>query len=473
MEKRVRRTNLNQRISRSIHILLFVTYFLTLAVLLTFVNNYFKTYFYNSLLREGQIAAQYYENNIASGSTLGQVIYDDQDSWWQSSIARVQIYDPTGMILLDSQGYLEQASTRFDVNAALTKGIVEYDIFRLENTREHVMSVSLPLKSAGQIVGAIRYIGSLRPLDEYLFTIASFFFAIAGVITLISLILSSLMSRRILAPIGDLTEAAQSMAQGNYQIKSPVYSNDEIGTLSQTFNAMVAEVAKKEELKNDFISTVSHELRTPLTAIKGWSATLKDPATDHELNKMGLEIIEKEADRLQSMVNDLLDFSKFAAGKIELQKTKVDPMAIKQFVESFVEGRKERNAKVVTFQMDDSVAPFMADENRIKQVLINLVDNAFKFTDADGQIKVIIKQDDRRTIFQVQDNGVGISPEDLPRVREKFFHGRHLKSSSGIGLSIVNEVAQLHGGELLIDSRLGKGTLMTVTIPRGGSHEEC
>ncbi|KAF5062328.1 HAMP domain-containing sensor histidine kinase [Proteiniclasticum sp. QWL-01] len=465
MEKRVRQGSIRASFIKSILLILGMTYILTLAVLLSFVRAYFYTNFYNTVKGQVQYSADYYEDNISTTGTLIENLYADQDSWWHSDGARVQIYDTSAQLLLDSQAHLESESELLDVRAALN-GQTEYHIFKIGQTNEHVMSISTPLISTGKVIGVIRHIASLEQVDQNLLNITILFFQIGGAITAAAAMIGIFMSKKMIDPITELTETARQMAKGVYNVKSPVMSNDEIGTLSQTFNYMASEIAKKEELKNEFISSVSHELRTPLTAIKGWAVTLNDPATDPELLAMGLDIIEKESDRLKAMVNELLDFSRFASGKIDLKLDQVEPEQLKKFILSFVEGRKEREPRSFQLVMEESVAPFTADINRIKQVLVNLIDNAFKFTEPGDSIQVEVAQDLTSTWLTVKDTGIGIAPDEIPKVREKFYKGKHSKSSSGIGLSIVNEIALLHGGSLEIDSELNQGTRMRVRIPR-------
>lgn len=465
MEKRVRQESIRASFIKSILLILGMTYILTLAVLLSFVRAYFYTNFYNTVKGQVQYSADYYEDNISTTGTLIENLYADQDSWWHSDGARVQIYDTSAQLLLDSQAHLESESELLDVRAALN-GQTEYHIFKIGQTNEHVMSISTPLISTGKVIGVIRHIASLEQVDQNLLNITILFFQIGGAITAAAAMIGIFMSKKMIDPITELTETARQMAKGVYNVKSPVMSNDEIGTLSQTFNYMASEIAKKEELKNEFISSVSHELRTPLTAIKGWAVTLNDPATDPELLAMGLDIIEKESDRLKAMVNELLDFSRFASGKIDLKLDQVEPEQLKKFILSFVEGRKEREPRSFQLVMEESVAPFTADINRIKQVLVNLIDNAFKFTEPGDSIQVEVAQDLTSTWLTVKDTGIGIAPDEIPKVREKFYKGKHSKSSSGIGLSIVNEIALLHGGSLEIDSELNQGTRMRVRIPR-------
>lgn len=471
MEKRVKQGSIRARFTTSTLLLLGLSYILTLAVLLSFVRAYFYTNFYNTMKGQLSFSSDYYEHNISTTGTLIDNLYADQDSWWLNDTARVQIYDGDATLLLDSQASLDPESNLSDVQGALT-GITEYQIFKVKGTNEHVMSVSVPLISTGKIVGVLRHISSLEQVDQNLGNITTLFLIIAGLITLAASALGVLVSRRMVRPITELTETARQMAQGKYNVKSPVLSNDEIGTLARTFNHMASEIAKKDELKNEFISSISHELRTPLTAIKGWAITLNDPATDRELLKTGLDIIEKEADRLKNMVDELLDFSKFSSGKIELVPGLIDPMDLKSFIESFMDSRLKRDIRNFSMIVTDDCEPFMGDENRIKQILINLIDNAIKFTEFNDTIKVEISQDIENTILSVADTGVGIAADEIPKVTEKFYKGKHSKASSGIGLSIVNEIAIMHRGFLKIESQVGRGTTMWVYLPREVSYEK-
>lgn len=465
MEKRVKQGSIRTRFTRSIFLILGISYVLTLAVLLSFVRAYFYTNFYNTAQSQVAFSADFYRDNLATAGTLIEALYADQDSWWRTDQARVQIYDTEARLLLDSQASLDPESELTDVEVALT-GRSEYQIFKIQATDEHVMSISEPLISTGNVVGVLRHIVSLEQVDENLRNIVLLFFFIGGIISAAAAFLGIYLSSRLVRPITQLTDTAREMARGNYNVKSPVLSHDEIGTLSRTFNYMASEIAKKDELKNDFISSISHELRTPLTAIKGWAITLKDPMTDRELMDAGLGIIETEADRLKNMVDELLDFSKFTSGKIELKLSLIDPQDLEYYLKSFLKERIKREERDFQFTAPETLEPFRGDEDRIKQVLINLIDNAFKFTTAGDTIQVEFGQNEVSTFFSVTDSGPGIAREEIPKVTEKFYKGKHSKASSGIGLSIVNEIALLHNGRLDIESEVGKGTRMMVIIPR-------
>ena len=288
------------------------------------------------------------------------------------------------------------------------------------------------------------------------------------VVIFISGIVSLFLANSIVKPLQEVTEVAEKMANGQLKVRSNVIIKDEIGKLSDTLNYMAEELIKKEQIKNDFISSVSHELKTPLTSIKGWAITLKsEDLCENEILLDGLNIIEKESDRLTNMVEDLLDFSKFVSGRIKLEK---DYFYIKDTIEIIGKQLTPRaiNNKIdFKLNLDSKLSTILGDEDRIKQVLINLIDNAFKFTPEGGKVEVNAREEEERLIIKIKDTGYGISEEDLPHILEKFYKGKSSQSHSVIGLSICDEIVKLHNGSMEILSTIDEGTTVIVKLPSG------
>lgn len=477
MEKILGQKSIKYKFTRNVILLLGVTYLVIVGILITYVRGYFYNSFYNSMKNNIVYSQKYYENNIGVNQSLIENIYDGDDSWWKSPNARVQIYNSDKKLLMDSQALLSVESSNNKDMDFDSEGHGTFNVFKLNSTGEHVMAVSVPLYSAGNMVGILRHISTLKSVDENIRNITFLFLFIAGLVTFLASIVSALMIDNIIRPVVSLTRTTRLMAEGDYDVRSDIGTNDEIGYLAKTFNYMAKEIKKKENLKNEFISSISHELRTPLTSIKGWAVTLKEPefilqAADDIVNdkvstlEQGLDTIDKEAERLRGMVEDLLDFSKFVSGKIELKLTTINPDSLINYIERFVGGRLERENKIFNLKKEGNVVEFTGDENRIKQVLINIIDNAIKFTNPSDTVSVTISQDSVNTYLTVEDTGAGIAKEDLGKVKERFYKGKHSKASNGIGLSIANEIAILHGGSLEIESELGKGTKMVTIIPR-------
>ena len=290
---------------------------------------------------------------------------------------------------------------------------------------------------------------------------------VGSVVVLLFFAMSVLLANRIARPIRNLTRVAEQMAEGDWSRRAALHDRDEIGRLAETLNTMASELTRREKLKEDFISSVSHELRTPLTSIKGWSETLASaiPADPEEL-QLGLSIIDRETDRLSGLVEDLLDFSKLSAKSIVLHPETLD-----------LRGRSGRRcgSSMCAAARGDSaerqagrrLAPMKvrADANRLKQVFINVLDNALKFTPRGGSITISAAQEYGWARISIADSGCGISPEDLPHVTDKFYKGESTRSGSGLGLAICNEIVELHGGAFHVDSIQDEGTTVTIRLP--------
>ena len=265
--------------------------------------------------------------------------------------------------------------------------------------------------------------------------------------------------------INDITKL---FAQGNFdvRIETDGKEDDEISELAKSLNSMLNEVAATDKMKNDFISTVSHELRTPLTAIKGWGEMLKElDGEDREISRRGTEVIINESERLSRLVEELLDFSRMQNGNMTLRLEKIDVLAeLDEAVFVFKERTKRENIEI-KYNAPEIPAPMMGDPNRIKQVFVNLLDNAFKYNKDGGLVDVEAVVDDGILTINISDTGCGISEEDLPNVKKKFYKANIQVRGSGIGLAVVDEIVKLHNGVFEINSVVGVGTTVTVIFP--------
>ena len=309
---------------------------------------------------------------------------------------------------------------------------------------------------------------SLEAVDAQLGRIAVLIAAVCIIMFALVLVSGSVFIRSIVTPVKDIGETAKRIAGGDLEARIDHYPyNDEIGELCATINDMATKLSESDRMKNDFISTVSHELRTPLTAIKGWGETLLQiDDTDPAMTKRGMGVIINEASRLNDMVEELLDFSRMSSGRMKLSFEKIDVLAeLDEVVFAFRERSVKEGVEVI-YNVPDLPAPANADASRIKQVFINVLDNALKYTEQGGKIVIYAEMPNPVTlIVTLSDTGKGIPPEDLPHVKEKFYKANTTVRGSGIGLAVADEIIRLHSGELDVDSVLGEGPTVRVTIP--------
>nr|WP_042201391.1 ATP-binding protein [Paenibacillus camerounensis] len=381
--------------------------------------------------------------------------------------SKVEVLNTEGNVIINSFGFSsEERIDTPDVRNALSSGKGSYQSLTPGNG-ERIIAVSLPIKEAGINIGVLRYSVSAEPLYDVIVTIVLNAVWVGLLVILFGFVLSLIIAKRIVGPIQQLTSVAKEMATGNFTAKAAKQHNDEIGTLAVTLNYMSEEILKSEKIKYDFISSVTHELRTPLTSIKGWGETLlMGDLSDKKETLQGLDVMTGETDRLIGLVEDLLDFSKFQAGEITVD---LQPYDLRGLLEDLLlQFRYRGQTKEIRLYADipDQPLPVNGDFNRLKQVFVNLLDNAFKFTPAQGAVSLAAVQQEELIIVTVTDTGEGIEASDLDKLGTKFFKGRSRQSGSGLGLAICKEIIGLHGGQLKIESEFTIGTSVIVELPR-------
>ncbi|HWQ73587.1 MAG TPA: ATP-binding protein [Desulfitobacteriaceae bacterium] len=417
-----------------------------------------------NLTNQVKISADMYSRYYSDTSLEDNILYN-VDAFWNQSDAEVEIVDREGQIVMDSLGTIPgQGEPADDIQDALNDRLGEW-VGKLNG--EKVMAVAYPLKSDGQIVGALRLIASTAAIDRDIRNTAKIFIFIGLFVVLLVGLLSIFLVNTILVPLREVTAVAESMAAGNFQIKSKKKRDDEIGRLSDTLNYLADEITKKEKLKNDFISSVSHELRTPLTSIMGWAITLQsEKIRQKEMLNDGLGIIAKESERLTQMVEELLDFSKFVSGRIKLKYENVNLAELMEHIRKQLTPRAIRENINFTVVYPENLPELLTDANRLKQLFINILDNALNFTPAGGFVRFQTEAGEKEYTFTIADSGYGIAAEELPMVKEKFYKGKSSHSKNGIGLSICEEIVSLMKGRLEISSEVNVGTTVVITLPK-------
>lgn len=459
----MRKRSIKLRLILSFMLVIFITVLFLEFVLINGIRIYYYKNVEDILTNQIEFSTNFYSRYFSS-SALEDIIIDDVDVFWQHTTAQVQILSLDGDLLMDSLGVSKDNITiTSDIKDAIESGKGVWTGYVPYDTHP-VMAVSMPLKYQGSSIGIIRFISSLKETNSIIAEITRFLIWMGLLVVFIAGIISLFLANSIVKPLKQITDVAEKLADGQFKTRSEVKVNDEIGRLSQTLNYMADEILRKEQLKNDFISNVSHELRTPLTSIKGWAVTLKS-VQDKDLLEDGLDIIEKESDRLSLMVEELLDFSRFTSGRISLEKEEFDIRSTLEMISKQLSPRAKNSGIEFVTNIDESLKTLTGDENRIKQVFINILDNAIKFTDEGGRVQFNGLRIENDLIVEITDTGAGISEADLPYVTEKFYKGKNSKSHSGIGLSISDEIIKLHGGSMTIESEEGRGTRVVVKLP--------
>lgn len=411
-----------------------------------------------------------------NSSDFASIARDYVENFDKKEQMGVMVLNQSGNVTITSTGFIPYENENMTDFSEAVQGDDGYAFWSGKlNSGEKAMSQTRVITNEnGSVVGGIRYIVSMEPVNGRIMLVSVIIVAV-GLVIIALVFLSGLMFiRSIVKPIRRLSKTAAQIAQGDFSASEKIEHkyDDEIGDLCDAISDMAKDLQTTEQMKNDFISRVSHELRTPLTAIKGWAETmqLSERGTlDRRTFDRGMGVIIKESSRLTSIVEELLDFGRIQSGRMVLINEKVDILA--EFDET-VYMLKERAAEEgihLLYDEPEAVYPAVyGDRNRLRQVFLNILDNALKYTPKGGLVaaQVIYSKDDPDVIkIIVTDSGCGISAEDLPKVKDKFFKANQTVGGSGIGLAVADEIMNLHHGSLDIESGVGIGTTVTLTFP--------
>jgi signal transduction histidine kinase len=297
-------------------------------------------------------------------------------------------------------------------------------------------------------------------------------FLLAGTVAaVISLIGARWLARGMTQPLRDMAAAARKMEVGDFPARIETRSRDEVGQLAAAFNRMSAELELLERSRRDLVANVSHELKTPITAIRAHLENLADGI--EQPDRETLQVMLGQTERLGRLVDQLLDLSRLESGEVPLH---LEPMAlgpvVARVISEFSVGRAVTDVDLHNEVPADVFVD--ADAERIHQVLFNLVDNAVRFTPPGGEVTISAAREADRVTVQVRDTGVGVSPEHLPRLFERFYRAdpsrsRDDGSGTGIGLAIARSIVEGHGGRISAESQPNRGTTLTFDLPAADS----
>lgn len=379
----------------------------------------------------------------------------------------IEIIDENGTAFISSSGFMPAKNNMPDYLVALksTSGSSYLETFSADG--EPLLCGTIILADMGEgSNGAIRWLVSLENTNAYCFKLYLVMILIGVAILGVTAFSGYYFIKSVVQPIKQVSGVAKKIAAGNFDETITISGNNEIVELCDSINYMASELKAADSMKNDFISSVSHELRTPLTAIRGWGETAKmSIGTDEEIVAKGIDVVLKESERLSSLVEELLDFSRMQNGRLSLN---MRPFRLSEVLSEaadiYTELAKEQQINLV-YHTPISDCTIFGDRDRIKQVFINIIDNAVKYTETGGQVLIEQLLEDSVARITVKDTGVGIPEQDIDRVKEKFFKSNKTVRGSGIGLAVADEIIKQHQGLLFLESTEGVGTTVTIALP--------
>ncbi|MBQ2854630.1 MAG: sensor histidine kinase [Oscillospiraceae bacterium] len=432
-------------------------------------------------------AAYYYSNmqsdmeDRAETTTQFFANYLDQNynAFYQSCITYAQTFEDRNILelqFINNQGDLVassygpwagQAPATPEIQEAVSKrGAIPF-VGKDPSTGERIMAVSSPMiYSNGEVIGVLRYVTSMRLADQQIVLVALICFMVLMMVLLVVFLSSRYYIRSIMVPVAEIIEKAKRIASGSYGVQIQTRYQDEIGELAQTINEMSSKIAQNEKMQAEFISQLSHELRTPLTVINGWSETLLADENMDADTRQGMKIISSEAKRLTEMVMELLDFTRMQDGRMTLAVEMTDIRSeFEDTVYMYGSRVKQDGIQLHYMENDEDIPEISCDPKRLRQVFLNILDNARKHGGDGRRIEASMSYEHDEVVVRIRDYGPGIPEDEIPLVKKKFYKGSSKARGTGIGLAVCDEIVEMHGGTLTLENAEGGGTLVTVRLP--------
>jgi two-component system OmpR family sensor kinase len=381
----------------------------------------------------------------------------------------IQVWDRDNQLRANSANVRNLTQPLDPASLNASKPISNDVLLKTETDEIYLRVLTVPLVLGDRPIGAIQVGTSLAIVDATQKSLV--IVLIIG--TLISILIAGLASwistRQALSPLEDVTETALQITRADDLSRRIPYTgppNDEVGQLIHAFNQTLGRLENLFNTQRRFLADVGHELRTPLTVIKGNIDLMRRMK---ELDEESMESIESEVERMTRLVGDLLLLSQAESGKLplHLQLIELDTLLIEVLGQMRVIAKDK--VALVLGEMDQ--VQVCADKDKLKQVFVNLVQNAIHYTPRGGKVVVSLRKSDHQALVSVSDNGPGISPQDLPYIFERFYRGEKARTRSkdgkgfGLGLSIAYWIVKNHDGSIEVDSKLGEGTTFRVHLP--------
>jgi signal transduction histidine kinase len=384
--------------------------------------------------------------------------------------ANIWLIDRDGVVRLSSNSILVHPSQRL-TSEALSQALSGSTYVRLlpSRPRGRVPAVVVPVRSNNMVVGAVLLLPTMETIRTVRFDILQFILYGALVATVVVALLSYFVSSRISRSAAAVSAAAERLARGDFSSRVETTSNDEIGRLAQTFNQMAQELDRLEINRKELMANVSHELKGPLARIAGYLEAIHDGMGDEEARRQHFAIVRRETGRLTRLVNDLLDYSRLEAGRLQLHPIPCDLAPYLIRAAEVFQAPAATSGVSLQILVPHTLPLVLVEPERIEQVVVNLLENGLSFTGRGGELRLTAQEQDGWLTIAVIDQGPGIAQTELPHVWERFYKVDPARTPGrrgfGLGLTIVKQLVELHGGEVFVTSNVGTGSCFGFRVP--------
>ncbi|MED4041154.1 sensor histidine kinase [Niallia taxi] len=447
-------------------VLLFLMVLLPLGFV---IDRAFSGFYYQEVQTEIEELSSFYAESIAT-SNNPQTPYM-LEMMAEFSKIKLYIVDAQGTIIANSgipnlvKGSLITAK---ELQTLSQRKSIEKEFIEPVENQKYLVS-GTPIISQDQFYGGVYVISSVKTIDEsiekirsmlWLSGIGAFFLAVA---------FTYILSKKLSDPLIQMEKATRKIAKGDLKTRVSPPSKDEIGSLAEAINDLAIDLQKYRESRSEFFSNISHELRTPMTSIEGYTKVLKEKLYETEEEKeQYLDIIHQESIRLTRMIGDLFELSKMEEGKIQFHFEWIDLSEVLDSAIQKIKWKAQKKGLEIQAYIQPDLPFIYCDGHRMMQVLINLMDNAIRYTEQ-GTISAKIWKENDIVRISVEDTGIGIPKDELAYIFERFYRVEKSRSrefgGTGLGLAIVKNLVEQQGGAIQAFSKIGKGTRFEIAFP--------
>lgn len=339
--------------------------------------------------------------------------------------------------------------------------------------RESYISTVSPIRIDGKIKGYVYMFQNTDSIQNMIYKLKHHFLVVGILSVFLTIITIAFLSRIITIPLIRMKQATEKLSKGDFSVRLNVKGGDELAELGKAIQTLAKDLEYLKKERNEFLASISHELRTPLTYVKGYADIARRPTLEEEERAKYLSIIHEEAEHMQKLVKDLFELAKMDQHSFQIEKEPT-PLCLflKKVYVKMYPAFQAKNMSLV-YRCDEDITVHI-DRQRFEQVMMNLLDNALKYSHQGSTVSIDVRMEKKNVMIMISDEGIGIPEADLPHIFERFYRVDKSRSrtggGTGLGLAIVKEIVEAHGGSIYATSQCRKGTTMIITLPKGDEH---
>ncbi|MGX1900618.1 ATP-binding protein [Thermolongibacillus altinsuensis] len=336
--------------------------------------------------------------------------------------------------------------------------------------KESYISTVSPIRINGKIKGYVYMFQNTDSIQNMIYKLKHHFLMVGILSVFLTIITIAFLSRVITIPLIRMKEATEKLSKGDFSVRLQVKGGDELAELGKAIQTLARDLEYLKKERNEFLASISHELRTPLTYVKGYADIARRPNMEKEERNRYLSIIYEEAEHMQKLVKDLFELAKMDQHSFQIHKEPTNLCSFLKKLHDKMYPAFQAKKMSLVYYCDGNITVHI-DQKRFEQVMINLLDNALKYSDQGSTVSIDVRVEKNNIVIIVSDEGRGIPEKDLPHIFERFYRVDKSRSrnsgGTGLGLAIVKEIVEAHGGSIYAASEYGKGTNMIITLPEG------